>query len=134
MKYPPGEAISNFPFWKLQMGCGMALSVFVFWRGLADAAPAAVDSRGSASWIAVGISATTAGMLLGVAADKMFYESYGIGGWLQWGALLAAAIASPLLCANAADVGAAAADISGTARPARRPSRIGADDAAGRRR
>jgi glucan 1,3-beta-glucosidase len=38
---------------------------------------------------------------LGVAADKMFYESYGIGGWLGWGAVLAAAIASPLLCANA---------------------------------
>ena len=32
----------------------------------------------------------------------MFYESYGLGGWLQWGALLAAAIASPMLCANAA--------------------------------
>jgi glucan 1,3-beta-glucosidase len=31
----------------------------------------------------------------------MFYESYGIGGWLGWGALLTAAIASPLLCANA---------------------------------
>jgi glucan 1,3-beta-glucosidase len=31
----------------------------------------------------------------------MFYESYGFGGWLGWGALLAAAIASPLLCANA---------------------------------
>ena len=60
-----------------------------------------------ASWIAVGISATTAGMLLGVAADKMFYESYGIGGWLQWGALLAAAIASPMLCANAAMSGRA---------------------------
>ena len=41
-------------------------------------------------------------MLLGVAADKMFYESYGLGGWLQWGALLAAGIASPMLCANAA--------------------------------
>jgi glucan 1,3-beta-glucosidase len=40
-------------------------------------------------------------MLLGVAADKMFYESYGIGGWLQWGALLTAGIASPMLCANA---------------------------------
>jgi hypothetical protein len=38
---------------------------------------------------------------LGVAGDKMFYESYGIGGWLGWGALLTAAIASPLLCANA---------------------------------
>jgi len=54
-----------------------------------------------ASWVAVGCSATTAGILLGIAADKMLYESYGIGGWLGWGALLAAAIASPLLCANA---------------------------------
>ncbi len=32
-------------------------------------------------------------MLLGLAADKMIYESYGVGGWLQWGALLAAGIA-----------------------------------------
>src|ERR1700742_642541 len=30
LKYPPGEAISNYPFWRLQMACGMALSVFVF--------------------------------------------------------------------------------------------------------
>ncbi|MFX6819251.1 hypothetical protein ABTH35_20010, partial [Acinetobacter baumannii] len=53
------------------------------------------------AWIAVAISATTAGCLLGIAADKMYYESYGAGGWLKWGALLAAAIASPLLCAHA---------------------------------
>ena len=44
LKYPPGEAISNFPFWKLQMGCGMALSVLVFGVGLADAAPPALDA------------------------------------------------------------------------------------------
>jgi glucan 1,3-beta-glucosidase len=31
----------------------------------------------------------------------MFYESYGFGGWLGWGALLAAGLASPVLCANA---------------------------------
>src|SRR4029078_8956007 len=42
-----------------------------------------------------------------VAADKMFYESYGVGGWLQWGALLAAGIASPMLCANPAMSGRA---------------------------
>jgi exo-beta-1,3-glucanase (GH17 family) len=100
VKYPPGEAISNFPFWKLQMGCGMALSLFVF-----GAAGLTLRRRPwtprIASWIAVGISATAAGILLGVAADKMFYESYGFGGWLRWGSLLAAAIASPLLCANA---------------------------------
>src|SRR4029450_5224318 len=87
VKYPPGEPISNYPFWKLQMGCGMALSALVFlagWLTLRRPPP------------------TTAAMLPGTAADKMYYESYGAGGWLQWGALLAAAIASPMLCANAA--------------------------------
>jgi exo-beta-1,3-glucanase (GH17 family) len=101
VKYPPGEPISNYPFWKLQMGCGMALSAFVFLAGWLTLRRRPWKP-GLASWIAVGTSATTAGMLLGVAADKMFYESYGAGGWLQWGALLAAAIASPMLCANAA--------------------------------
>jgi exo-beta-1,3-glucanase (GH17 family) len=100
LKYPAGEPISNFPFWKWQMGAGMVLSVLVF-------AVAGLTLRRRpwtprpAAWIAVALSATTGGILLGVAADKMFYESYGVGGWVQWGALLAAGIASPLLCANA---------------------------------
>src|SRR6478672_10602730 len=101
VKYPPGEPISNFPAWKLQMGCGMALSVFVFLAGWLTLRRRPWQPR-LASWIAVGTSATVGGMLLGVAVDKMLYESYGTGGWLQWGALLAAAIASPMLCANAA--------------------------------
>jgi exo-beta-1,3-glucanase (GH17 family) len=100
LKYPPGEAISNYPFWKLQMGCGMALSVFVFGAAWLTLRRRPWTPR-AASWIAVALSATTAGILLGVAADKMFYESYGFGGWLGWGALLTAAIAAPLLCANA---------------------------------
>jgi glucan 1,3-beta-glucosidase len=100
LKYPPGVAISNYPFWKLQMGCGMALSVLVFGAGWLTLRRRPWTPR-LTSWVAVGCSATTAGILLGIAADKMFYESYGIGGWLGWGALLAAAIASPLLCANA---------------------------------
>jgi exo-beta-1,3-glucanase (GH17 family) len=100
LKYPPGEAISNYPFWKLQMGCGMALSVFVFMAGWLTLRRRPWKPR-FASWIAVAISATSAGILLGIAADKMFYESYGFGGWLRWGALLAAGMAAPLLCANA---------------------------------
>src|SRR5712672_3487801 len=100
VKYPPGEAISNYPFWKLQMGCGMGLSFLVFGAAWLTLRRRPWTPR-VASWIAVGLSATTAGILLGVAADKMFYESYGFGGWLGWGSLLAAAIASPLLCANA---------------------------------
>jgi exo-beta-1,3-glucanase (GH17 family) len=100
LKYPPGEAISNYPFWKLQMACGMALSVLVFFAAWLTLRRRPWKPR-PASWIAVALSATTGGILFGVAADKMFYESYGFGGWLGWGALLAAAIASPLLCANA---------------------------------
>src|SRR3979411_682049 len=82
------------------MGFGMALSVFVFGAACLTLRRRHWTPR-LASWIAVGISATTAGILLGIATDKMFYESYGFGGWLGWGALLAAAIASPLLCTNA---------------------------------
>jgi exo-beta-1,3-glucanase (GH17 family) len=100
VKYPPGVAISNFPSWKLQMACGMILSAFTFLAATLTLRRRPWTPR-FVAWVTVAISATTAGCLFGVAADKMFYESYGIGGWLKWGALLAAAIASPLLCANA---------------------------------
>jgi exo-beta-1,3-glucanase (GH17 family) len=101
VKYPPGEAISNYPLWKWQMGAGMALSVAVFLAAFLTLRRRPWTPR-LTSWIAVGLWATTAGILVGIAADKMFYESYGAGGWLQWGALLTAAVASPLLCTHAA--------------------------------
>lgn len=100
VKFPAGEPISNYPRWKLQMACGMGLSFLVFGAAWLTLRRRPWTPRPSA-WIAVGISATAAGILLGVAADKMLYESYGIGGWLKWGALLAAGVASPMLCANA---------------------------------
>lgn len=106
VKYPPGIPVSNYPAWKLQMACGMALSILVFGVGWLTLRRRPWKPR-LASWVAVGIYATTAGSLLGVAADKVFYESYGVAGWLGWGALLLAAIASPLLCANALMAGRA---------------------------
>ncbi len=106
VKYPPRIPVSNYPAWKLQMACGMALSILVFGVGWLTLRRRPWKPR-LASWIAVGIYATTAGSLLGVAADKVFYESYGVAGWLGWGALLLAAIASPLLCANALMAGRA---------------------------
>jgi glucan 1,3-beta-glucosidase len=100
LKYPPGEAISNYPRWKLQMISGMILSVLVFGAAWLTLRRRPWTPR-FASWVGVAISATTSGALLGLAADKMLYESYGFGGWFGWGALLAAGIVSPLLCANA---------------------------------
>jgi exo-beta-1,3-glucanase (GH17 family) len=100
LKYPPGVAISNYPFWKLQMASGMALAICVFGAAWLTLRRRPWRPRLS-SWIAVAVSATAAGALLGVAAHKMVYESYGIGGWFELGVLLAAAIASPVLCASA---------------------------------
>ncbi|VIO74568.1 hypothetical protein CI1B_53420 [Bradyrhizobium ivorense] len=100
VKYPPGVAITNYPAWKLYMGCGMALSVATFLAAWLTLRRRPWTPRPSA-WIAVAISATTAGTLVGIAADKMAYESYGAAGWVHWGVLLAAAIAAPLLSAHA---------------------------------
>jgi exo-beta-1,3-glucanase (GH17 family) len=100
VKYPPGVPISNFPLWKWQMGAGMALSLIVFVSAYFTTRRRPWTPRRS-SWIAVFICATSAGILLGVAGDKMFYESFGLGGWLQWGALLAAGVVSSILSANA---------------------------------
>jgi len=100
LKYPPGEPVSNFPMWKLQMTGGMGLSFLVFLTGWLT-----VRRRpwppGFAAWLAVAVSATSAGVLLGIAVDKMIYESLGFGGWLQWGALLAAGVLAPILGAHA---------------------------------
>ncbi len=99
VKYPPGVPISNFPLWKWQMGAGMGLSLIVFISAWFTTRRRPWTPRLS-SWIAVFICATAAGILFGVAADKMFYESFGFGGWLQWGVLLAAGVVSPILSAN----------------------------------
>ena len=92
LKYPPGIVISNYPFWKLQMGAGMALAILVFAAAWLTLRRRPWTPR-LVSWVAVGISATTTGILFGVAVHKMLFESYGSGGWLVWGWLLAAAIA-----------------------------------------
>lgn len=100
LKYPAGEPISNFPLWKQEMVGGMVLSVLIFAAAMwtARRRPWAPPF---AWWLGVFASATVAGTLLGVAVDKMLYESLGVAGWVQWGALLAAGILSPLLSASA---------------------------------
>jgi exo-beta-1,3-glucanase (GH17 family) len=100
LKYPPGVSVSNYPQWKPLMGSGLALATSVFAAAWLSQRRKPWRPRAS-SWIAVGLSATVAGILLGVAIDKMTYESFGPGGWLRWGSLLVGAAAAPLLCASA---------------------------------
>ncbi len=105
-KYPPGAAISNYPFWQLQMGCGLLFCICVFGAALLTRKLRPSPPR-LASWVAVAISATAGGILLGISAEQMLHESFGIGGWLLQGALLAAAMAAPLLSAHASMTGRA---------------------------
>jgi hypothetical protein len=100
LKYPAGTDISNHPFWKLQMLCGMLLCTCVFGAALLTRRGRPSSPR-LAPWMAVAISATAGGILLGVGVEKMLHESYGIGGWLVQGLLLSAGIVAPLLSANA---------------------------------
>ena len=99
-KYPAGAAISNYPFWKLQMASGLLFCICVFGTALLTRKQRPSPPR-LASWVAVAISATVGGILLGLSAEQMLHESFGIGGWLVQGSLLAAAIAAPLLSAHA---------------------------------
>lgn len=96
LKYPPGEPINNFPFWKFDMAGGMALSALVFAAAMWTSRRRPWAPR-LASWLGIAISATAAGALLGVAVDKMLVESYGVGGWLRSGLLLACGVVAPLL-------------------------------------
>jgi len=100
LKFPPGVPVSNYPRWKPLMGSGVILAIAVYAVAWLSQRRRPWKPRPS-SWIAVCVSATVAGVLLGIAIDKTAYESFGWGGWLRWSALLAVSAAAPLLCANA---------------------------------
>ena len=99
-KYASGAAVSNFPFWKLQMTAGLALNLAVFAAALLTRRVRR-SATGFVPWLAVATGATITGILAGIAAEKALDESYGFGGWLFQGLLLAAGIVVSLLCANA---------------------------------
>jgi exo-beta-1,3-glucanase (GH17 family) len=100
VKYPAGQPISNFPNWKLNMAAGLVLSIAVFATAMLTLRRRPWQPRLSA-WLAVALSATAAGSLVGIAFDKLLVESFGFGRWLQWGALLASGVVTPILAAQA---------------------------------
>src|SRR6476619_2457527 len=63
LKYPPGQPISNFPYWKCYMVAGMGLCVLVFAVAGLTLRRRPWTPRFSA-WLGVAISATSAGTLL----------------------------------------------------------------------
>ena len=103
-KYRFGEAVSNFPFWRLQIGFGLALCAAVFGSALLAYRRRPLSSE-PVPWTAVAISAGLSGSLLGLTAEGAFYGSYGLKGSVIQLSMLTVAIAAPLLCANALALG-----------------------------
>jgi exo-beta-1,3-glucanase (GH17 family) len=99
-KYPPGEPISNFPRWKLEMGAGSAYCVAVFLAAWL-ARRRKPWSPPLLAWVGVAVSAAAGGTLLGFAFEKFMVESIGPGASLKWGALLIAGVTSPFVVAIA---------------------------------
>ena len=100
LKYPAGVPVTNYPFWKLQLWGGLAFSACVFGAAFWASRRRSSLSRPE-SWLAVAISATAGGALLGLAAEKWLHESFGLFSWVMQSLLLAAAIAAPLLSSMA---------------------------------
>jgi exo-beta-1,3-glucanase (GH17 family) len=100
LKYPPGQSINNFPAWKWQMGAGLIYCALVFFVAVLTQRRKPWSPRWTA-WVAVAASATAGGVLLGVAADKLFLESLGTAGWVRWGTLFGAAVLTPVFAAVA---------------------------------
>jgi exo-beta-1,3-glucanase (GH17 family) len=96
LKYPAGQPINNFPFWRIQWYAGLAYAAMVFFAAFMTQRRKPWSPRWT-SWVAVGLGATAGGALLGVAAEKVLLESRGAGGWLLWGSMLAAGVTAPLL-------------------------------------
>ena len=98
-KFAWGAAVSNHPLWKSQCAGGLVLATLVFAAAWLARRPAAAQP--ASRWMTVATTAAVAGALLGWTIEKTALESLGIGGWTRGSALLALAIAAPLVGAVA---------------------------------
>jgi glucan 1,3-beta-glucosidase len=105
IKFLWGGAVSNHPRWVWQAAGGVALAFLTFaaaWGAAwAGARRSGASQLGQREWLAVATVALVPGILAGWAVENALIESLGWGGGLRSLALVAAAIAAPLVTAAA---------------------------------
>ncbi len=97
-KFAWGEPVSNHPHWRWQAAGGVALAALIFGFSLLAyrrARPQPEPARGL--MLAIVCNALIAGVLVGWAVENVLVESLGVGGWVRSLALLAVAIAAPIV-------------------------------------
>jgi glucan 1,3-beta-glucosidase len=100
-KFAWGGTVSNHPHWRLQAAGGLALAALVFAAGLAARRGDSSARQSASAWFGVAASALAGGVLVGWAVESAPLESLGSGDWIRSSALVALAIAGPLLAATA---------------------------------
>src|SRR5581483_6997234 len=88
-KHEWGARASDHQLWRWQAAAGLLLS---FCMCAAAFAARRIDDVRPAVWAGVAANAIAGGLMAGVAAEKMPFESLGVGGWTRSAALVALAI------------------------------------------
>ena len=101
-KFTWGEPVSDHPNWRWQATGGVALAALVFFAGMIARRRAIEPAKlhRHADYLLAG-NALIAGLLAGWAIENMLVESLGLGGWLRSLALVAVALAAPIVTAAA---------------------------------
>ncbi len=98
-KFVWGEPVSDHPWWAWQLALGLGLSAAVFAAAIRAGGPIAKVPAGVPAGIAA--IALVGGVMAPWALEDVIIESFGAGGWLRGAALVAAALAVPVVAAMA---------------------------------
>lgn len=96
-KFAWGVPVSNHPYWLWQAVGGVAFAMLIFTAALFAGGKDAPAS----TWIPVSLNAIAGGILIGWAVENAPLESLGVAGWVRSLAMLAVAVASPLVMSAA---------------------------------
>ncbi len=98
-KFQWGAPVSNHPYWLSQAGIGIAFAVVIFAAAAWTRRPGRPDVS-PALWLAVAVIALAGGTMIGLAVEKTFYESLGLGAWVRSAALVALGAFIPIAAAS----------------------------------
>ena len=97
-KFAWGAPVSNHSLWRWQAAGGIVFAALIFGAALlARRRVIVVTEPAFGLWYALSVDALVAGVLIGWALENAPVESLGVGGWLRSLALVAVAIAAPIV-------------------------------------
>jgi glucan 1,3-beta-glucosidase len=96
-KFAWGQPVSDHPHWAWEAGGGAALAFLVFATAAFAQRRSAKTDLSASTWLAVAANALIPGVVIGRAIANVPVESLGVGGWTRSVALVAVALAAPLI-------------------------------------